>query len=214
MIKNRYEQRELVLLALFWVLAAMTQLLLCNLISTFIWLYVFKEDFLSSYRIIEGIVSVLRERLFWGFCLGVFFGWRTLLLDGQIELETALLLTGVVGVFFGFLPVMVGNGHPNWVYPIFFMECAPLCALLWRLNYVGFLWFAKWQDDRANKAADKAKDLKGDIKAVKSESPSIVTEQRQVPVEEAKSIIKEDKPIEKPKEPPEAQNSTDNWSLD
>jgi len=214
MIKNRYEQRELVLLALFWVLAAMTQLLLCNLISTFIWLYVFKEDFLSSYRIIEGIVSVLRERLFWGFCLGVFFGWRTLLLDGQIELETALLLTGVVGIFFGFLPLMVGIGHPNWVYPIFFMECAPLCALLWRLNYVGFLWFAKWQDDRANKAADKAKDLKGDIKAVKSESPSIVTEQRQVPVEEAKSIIKEDKPIEKPKEPPEAQNSTDNWSLD
>ena len=214
MIKNRYEQRELVLLALFWVLAAMTQLLLCNLISTFIWLYVFKEDFLSSYRIIEGIVSVLRERLFWGFCLGVFFGWRTLLLDGQIELETALLLTGVVGIFFGFLPLMVGIGHPNWVYPIFFMECAPLCALLWRLNYVGFLWFAKWQDDRANKAADKAKDLKGDIKAVKSESPSIVTEQRQVPVEEAKSIKIEDKPIEKPKEPPEAQNSTDNWSLD
>jgi hypothetical protein len=210
MIENRYQQRDLVLLALSWVLAAMTQLLLCNLISTVIWLYVFKEDFLSSYRIIEWIVSVLRERLFWGFCLGVFFGWRTLLLDGQIELETSLLLTGVVGVFFGFLPVMVGNGHPNWVYPIFFMECAPLCALFWQLLHLGELRFVNWQLKRV----EKAKKLEGDLKAVKAESPSIVTEQRQVPVEETKSIKKEDKPIEKPKEPPEAQNSTDNWSLD
>jgi len=210
MIENRYQQRELVLLALSWVLAAMTQLLLCNLISTFIWLYVFKEDFLSSYRIIEWIVSVLRERLFWGFCLGVLFGWRTLLLDGQIELETSLLLTGVVGVFLGFLPVMVGNGHPNWVYPIFFMECAPLCALFWQLLHLGELRFVNWQLKRV----EKAKKLEGDLKAVKAESPSIVTEQRQVPVEKTKSIKKEDKPIEKPKEPPEAQNSTDNWSLD
>ena len=115
-----------------------------------------------------------------------------------------------MGVFFGFLPLMVGIGHPNWVYPIFFMECAPLCALFWRLLHLGYLRYEKWQASRA----DKAKDSKGDIKAVKAESPSIVTEQRQAVVEEAKSIKKEDKPIEKPKEPPEEQNTTDNWSLD
>ena len=90
MIESRYRQRELVLLALYWALAVSIQLFLCNMISTFIWRCVFKEDFLSSYRIIEWLVSIIRDRLFWGFCLGVFWGWRTLLLNGQIELETGL----------------------------------------------------------------------------------------------------------------------------
>ena len=74
MIENRYRQVELVNLALSWALAVSVQLFLCNMISTFICLYVFKVDFLSSYQIIECLVSILRDRLFWGYCLGVFFG--------------------------------------------------------------------------------------------------------------------------------------------
>ena len=82
--------------------------------------------------------------------------------------------------------------------------------MLWQGLYRALVWFEDWKSKRA----DKAKNLKNDVKAVKSESPSIVTEQRQVQVEEAKIIKKEDKPIEKPKEPPVEQNSLDNWSLD
>ena len=214
MIKNRYEQRELVLLALFWVLAAMTQLLLCNLISTFIWLYVFKEDFLSSYRVIEWLVSILRNRMFWGFCLGIFWGWRTLLLNGQIELETALLFTGVIGGLLGFLPLMIGNGKPNWVIPIFFMECAPLCALFWKLLHLGELRFVNWQLKRA----EKAKKLEGDLKAVKADDNPEAQAPEKVLVKETTEPKKEGKPAEGrsvlPKEPPVEPPKKSVWRID
>ena len=198
MIGNRYRQRELILLVLCWALAISIQLLICNLISSIIWLYVFKQDFLSSYRIIEWIVSILRNRMFWGFCLGVFFAWRTLLLDGQIELETALCFTSVVGGLLGFLPLMVGNGQPNWVVPIFFMECAPLCALFWQLLHLGELRFVNWQLKRV----EKAKKLEGDLKAVKAEDNLEAQVPDKVLVEETKEPKKEDKQVEKPPVPP------------
>jgi len=196
MIGNRSRQLELVNLALCWALAVSIQLLLCNLISSLIWLYVFKEDFLSGYRIIEWLVSIIRDRLFWGFCLGLFWGWRTLLLDGQIELETALYLTGVVGVFLGLLPLMVGIGHPNWVLPIFFMECAPLCAFFWQLLHLGSLRFVNWKTKRAGKAKAPEQAL----------------------AEETNDLKKEDKPVEKqsvlPKEPPSEPTQKSFWRID
>ena len=85
----------------------------------------------------------------------MYFLVDVLLLDGQIELETAFYLTGIIGIFLGLLPLMVGIGHPNWAYPIFFMECAPLCALFWRLLHLGYLRFEKWQANRADKAEFK-----------------------------------------------------------
>ena len=214
MIGNRYRQSELIILALYWALAVSIQLLICNLISSIIWLYVFKQDFLSSYRFIEWIVSILRNRMFWGFCLGVFFGWRTLLLDGQIELETALCFTGVIGGLLGFLPLMIGNGQPNWVIPIFFMECAPLCALFWQLLHLGELRFVSWQLKRA----EKAKKLEGDLKAVKDEDKPIDQAPEKTLVEEIKEPKKEDKPIEKPpvlpKEPPAEPPQKTIWRID
>ena len=197
MIVNRDRQLELVNLALIWALAVSIQLFLCNMISTFICLYVFKVDFLSSYQIIEGLVSILRNRMFWGFCLGVFFSWRTLLLGGQIELETALCFTGVIGGLLGFLPLMIGNGKPNWVIPIFFMECAPLCALFWRLLHLGNLRFEKWQINRAK----KAEALKSDVKAVRAESLPQTTGQGQEVVNKTEEPKKEEKPIEQAPQP-------------
>ena len=197
MIVNRDRQLELVNLALIWALAVSIQLFLCNMISTFICLYVFKVDFLSSYQIIEVLVSILRDRLFWGFCLGVFCGWRTLLLDGQIELETSLYLTGIIGVLLGLLPLMVGTGHPNWVLPIFFIECAPLCALFWRLLHLGYLRFEKWQINRA----EKAEALKSDVKAVRTESLPQTTGQGQEVVNKTEEPKKEEKPIEQTPQP-------------
>ena len=183
------------------------------MISSFIWLYVFKKDFLSSYRVIEWLVSILRNRMFWGFCLGIFWSWRTLLLNGQIELETALLFTGVIGGLLGFLPVMIGNGQPNWVIPIFFMECAPLCALFWKLLHLGELRFVNWQLKRA----EKAKNLEGDLKA-KVEDNSKSQGHEKVLVEETKEPKKEDKSAERkpvlPKEPPAEPPQKTIWRID
>ena len=214
MIVNRDRQLELVNLALIWALAVSIQLFLCNMISTFICLYVFKVDFLSSYQIIEVLVSILRDRLFWGFCLGVFFGWRTLLLDGQIELETALCFTGVIGGLLGFLPLMIGNGQPNWVIPIFFMECAPLGALFWQLLHLGELRFVNWQLKRT----EKAKILKCDVKAVKDEDKSKAQAPEKAVIDEPKELKKEDKPVEEspvpPKEPPAEPTQKSFWKID
>ena len=214
MIGNRYRQSELIILALYWALAVSIQLLLCNMISSFIWLYVFKKDFLSSYRVIEGLVSILRNRLFWGFCLGVFCSWCTILLNGQIELKTALCFTGVIGGLLGFLPLMIGNGQPNWVISIFFMECAPLCALFWQLLHLGELRFVNWQVKRA----EKAKNLEGDLKTVKAEDNSEAQAPEKVLAEETKEPRKEDNPADGkpvlPKEPPRGSPQKSIWRID
>ena len=210
MIVNRDKQFELIILAIFWVFAVLIQVSLCQIVDNYISEHIFRDDFVASSQFQAWVASTARDRLFWGGCLSLLCGWGTILLKGQIELETALYLTGLVAVSIGAIPLMLGMGHTNWRYPLFFIECAPLAALLWQGLYRALVWFEDWKSKRA----DKAKNLKNDVKAVKSESPSIVTEQRQVQVEEAKIIKKEDKPIEKPKEPPVEQNSIDNWSLD
>jgi len=154
------------------------------------------------------------DTLFWGGFFALLCGWGVFRLGGQIELETALYLTALVALFLGAIPLIVGMGHTNWRYPIFFVECAPLCALIWRSLYSGLVWFGDWKAHRA----DKTKDQKSDVKAVKVEDNLKVQATEKVLVEETKELKKEDKPVEKPpvspKEPPAEPPQKSVWRID
>jgi len=214
MILNRGRQLELVNLTIFWVFAVMIQVGLCQTIDDFISDHVFKADFVASNQFLVWVYYMAHDRLFWGCCLGLICGWGTILLKGQIELETALYLTGLVAVCLGAIPLMLGKGSTNWRYPLFFIECAPLCALFWQSFHLFSLWFEGWKARRA----DKAKDLKDDVKAGKVEDGPKAKVPEQALVEETKEPKKEDKSAERkpvlPKEPPAEPPQKTIWRID
>ena len=134
MIVNRDKQFELLILAIFWVFAVLIQVSLCQIVDNYISEHIIKDDFVASNQFQAWAASMARDRLFWGGCLGLLCGWGTILLKGQIELETALYLTGLVAVSIGAIPLMLGMGHTNWRYPLFFIECVP-CSGQWAMSW-------------------------------------------------------------------------------
>ena len=192
MIVDRNKQSELLILAMFWVLAVMIQLVICNTIVSYIGHHFIKDDFVASSQFQAWGASIITDTLFWGGLFGLLCGWGAFRLEGQIDLETAVCLTGLVALFLGAIPLIVGMGHTNWRYPIFFVECAPLCALFWKLLHLGELRFVNWQLKRA----EKAKKLEGDLKAVKAEDNLEAQVPDKVLVEETKESKKEDKQVE------------------
>ena len=210
MIVDRNKQSELLILAMFWVLAVMIQLVICNTIVSYIGQHFIKDDFVASSQFQAWGASIITDTLSWGGLFGLLCGWGAFRLEGQIDLETAVCLTGLVALFLGAIPLIVGMGHTNWRYPIFFVECAPLCALIWRSLYLGLVWFGNWKANRA----EKAKDLKGDIKAIKVEDNFEAQAPEKVLVEEAKEPKKEEKSIERKPVLPEEPSQKSTWRID
>ena len=169
---DRNKQWEVCVLVIYWILGAMIQLMITDKFG-----------------------PLIGDRLLFGFLLSLLFGVFCFLFGGRLELETALITTTLVAVFIGSIPIITGTGSFTWRYPLFFVECAPAAALLWRLIYLFVLWISSW-------------------KIVKANSPSKAIVPEQVVEKETEKIKKEEKPIEKPVEPPVKPTKPLPWRLD
>jgi len=193
---NRNKQIELVVLAVGWLTAVMFQFIITDAIAS---------------HIVGHAITDLKDELFVGFgvCLfitaGIYFFAKS-----RIEFESAFIVSVGLAVFLGFWPNLSVKDSTDWRYPIFFMECAPMCALLWKGTY-------RWILRVNNVEANKAEDLRNDFKeVVKADSPSKAIEQGKAVVGKVEDLPKEAKPIKPPppQEPPAEPTQKSIWRID
>ena len=118
---DRLKQFELVVLFIGWFLAVMLQYAITDAIMT---------------NILHISTTGLKDELLFNLVIGVLITTGICLFaKSRIELEIALGISVVMAVFLGFWPYIVDRQKADWVYPVFFVECAPLCALMWKVAY-------------------------------------------------------------------------------
>jgi len=102
-----------------------------------------------------------------------------------------------MALFIGFWPYFCVRSQVDWGYPIFFVECAPMCAMLWKLAYRWLLKVNVLEDS-------KTEGLRGGTKEPVAVNDPKAKSQGQVVAVEIKEEKKEDKPYEPPpQKPPE-----------
>jgi len=174
---DRMKQFELAVLVIGWLFAVMIQ-------------YVITDTILSN--ILHLSITGLKDELLGSFLIGVLITIGICLFaKSRIELETALIISVVMALFLGFWPYMSVRGKADWVYPVFFVECAPMCALMWKGAYRWIL--------TVKSIEDKTESLSNVVEAVKSDiapKPAI-----QATVVETKEPKQEPKPAEQPPKP-------------
>ena len=179
---DRNKQIELVILAIGWLFAVMVQFMI--------------TDTLASYLRGHSIMD-LRDELIVGFVIGSLIALGICLFaKSRIELESAIIISVIMAMLIGCWPYLSVKGRADWVYPVFFVECAPMCALMWKATYKWFI--------RMNVAeVHKAEDLRSEVKqVVKAESLPQTTSQGQEVANKTEDPKKEEKPIEQAPQPP------------
>jgi hypothetical protein len=191
---DRNKQGELIVLAIGWIFAVMVQ-------------YIVADSIASYFR--GHSITNMNDELLVGFgvsfliSLGIYFSnW------GRIELASSFILSLGLVVFIGWWPYLCSKDQPAWVYPIYFIECAPMCALIWKIFY-------KWVFKIKSVDMQIEEDLKKEVTKLKAEIEELKNiSQVQSKEIEAKQVKEETKPIEKPIEPPEDPDSTAHWRVD
>jgi len=188
---------EIIALAAGWVFAAMIQFLLNYSIAYFISQHWITDSFIASQGPgWEWFYNSLRDELNIGMLIGLLIGFGIYrLAKNRIELECALYASFIIAVFLGVFIFVTRKGIDAWGNLIFFVECAPLSAVLWK----GFYVWGEWVNKRNNVEVDKAEALQVNQKVVQPDPKPTAT--AKVAIDETKELNKEDKPAEEVPQP-------------
>ena len=193
---DRNKQLELIVLAIGWLVAVMIQFFITELIAIYISHHWITNGLIASY---DGwrvpALSVFRNPLFVGLVLSGSLGWL-IVNTCKNELVTVFFLTVIIGAVLFIWQYGTGKIDDNWVNSMLFIECTPLCAVVWKLSYK---YFSSDNDTEVNKTESAINDVKGANPEInpKPVIPAVVIETKE-PKQELKPVEQPPKPAPKP----------------